>query len=179
MGILKVIRNTNDELVYMRNAINYVCGGHTDYDNRYSINTDIHNAFEQFLLVKQYFGKTSGNPVFHFIVSYSSKSTWGDNYERAEYFSNCIAKYFSDKYQMIWGIHKKPMSKKYGGCSSFYHAHFIMNSVSYVDGKMFTGNHSEIYLFLNHIKAVTGDDSWTVRYGSDIEIDHIGDYDDV
>ena len=65
MGIFKVIRNTNDGLQYMYNALNYVCYEHTDYDKRYSPNVDIDNAYEQFLLVKRYFYKTSGNPIFH------------------------------------------------------------------------------------------------------------------
>lgn len=78
MGIFKVIRNTDDGLQYMYNALNYVLYGHTDYDKRYSLNTDIDNAYEQFLLVKRYFYKTSGNPLFHFIVVYDAKSTWGD-----------------------------------------------------------------------------------------------------
>ena len=67
MGIFKVIRNTNDGLQYMYNALNYVCYEHTDYDKRYSPNVDIDNAYEQFLLVKRYFYKTSGNPIFHFM----------------------------------------------------------------------------------------------------------------
>lgn len=167
MGIFKIIRHTDDGLDYMHNALNYVYGGHTDIDKRYSPNVDIYSAYEQFYLVKKYFGKTSGNPVFHFIVSYSSKSTWGDDYERAEYFSHCLASYFSDKYQIVYGIHRKPCSKEYGGCASFYHAHFVMNSVCYVDGKMFSGNHSEIYGFLEHIKRVTRDNSRTVKYGRD------------
>ena len=41
-----------------------------------------------------------------------------------------------------------------------------MNSVSYIDGKMFYGNHSEIYDFLNYIKRITGDKSWKIKYGS-------------
>ena len=49
MGIFKVIRNTDDGLQYMYNALNYVTYGHTDYDKRYSLNTDIDNAYEQFL----------------------------------------------------------------------------------------------------------------------------------
>lgn len=61
MGIFKIIRNTNDSLGYMNNALNYTMGTHTDYDNRYSPNVDIYNAYEQFLLVKKYFGKTSEN----------------------------------------------------------------------------------------------------------------------
>ena len=68
MGIFKVIRNTSDELQYLYNVLNYTMGIHTDYDKRYSPNVDIYNAYEQFLSVKKYFGKTSGNPAFHFIV---------------------------------------------------------------------------------------------------------------
>jgi len=70
-----VIRNTNDGLKYMYNALNYVTYGHTDYDKRYSLNTDIDNAYEQFLAVKNYFYKTSGNFVFHFVVVYNAKTT--------------------------------------------------------------------------------------------------------
>lgn len=77
MGIFKIIRNTDDGLQYMYNALNYTMGTHTDYDKRYSPNVDIYNAYEQFLLVKKYFGKTSGNPVFHFIVVYNARTTMG------------------------------------------------------------------------------------------------------
>ena len=166
MGIFKIIRNTDDGLQYMHNALNYVIGAHTDYDKRYSPNVDIYNACEQFLLVKKYFGKTSGNPIFHFIVVYDAKSTCGNNYERAESMSYSIASYFADRYQIVYGIHNKPCYNKYGKCTSLYHAHFIMNSVSYIDGKMFSGNHSEIYAFLNYIERVTGDKSWKIKYGS-------------
>jgi len=167
MGIFKIIRHTDGGLQYMYNALNYVCYGHTDYDKRYSINTDIDNAYEQFLAIKRYFYKTSGNPVFHFIISYNARTTWGNNIEKAEFLSHSIASYFSDRYQVVWCIHKKPYFKEYGGCSSVYHAHFVMNSVSYIDGKMFGGSNSEIYAFLEYIKNVTGDNSWVLQYGSD------------
>ena len=45
MGIFKIIRNTNDGLEYMNNALNYALCGHTDFDKRYSLNTDIDNAY--------------------------------------------------------------------------------------------------------------------------------------
>ena len=67
MGIFKVIRNTNDELQYLYNVLNYTMGIHTDYDKRYSPNVDIYHAYEQFLSVKKYFGKSSGNPSFHLL----------------------------------------------------------------------------------------------------------------
>jgi len=47
------IRNINDGLNYMYNALNYVCGIYTDYDKRFSSNVDICNAYEQFLPVKK------------------------------------------------------------------------------------------------------------------------------
>lgn len=93
--------------------------------------------------------------------------------------SRSIASYFSDKFQIVWCIHKKPYSKKYGGCASVYHAHFVMNSVSYINGKMFGGSNSEIYAFLDHIKKVTGDKSWIVQHGSDKDKRYEVDEDDV
>ena len=81
--------------------------------------------------------------------------------------SRSIASYFSDKYHIVYAIHRKPCSKQYGGCSSVYHAHFVMNSVSYIDGAMFAGNRSELYAFLDYIKQVTGDKSWITQYGSE------------
>lgn len=78
-----------------------------------------------------------------------------------------LISYFSNKYQIVYAIHRKPCSKKYGCCSSVYHAHFVMNSVSYMDGAMFSGNRSELYAFLEYIKQVTGDKSWVTQYGSE------------
>lgn len=133
-----MIRHTDDGLRYLYNALHYTMGIHTDYDKRYSPNVDIYNAYEQFLFVKKYFGKTSGNPVFHFIVVYNAKSTWGYNDEHTAEMSHRIASYFSDRYQIVYGIHHKPCYNKCGKCTSLYHVHFIMNSVSYIDGKMFS-----------------------------------------
>lgn len=169
MGVLKIIRNTDSGLYYMYNALGYVTDGHTDYDKRYSINTDLDYACEQFFAVKKYFDKTSGNPVFHFIVSYNARTTFGTDYERAESLSRSIALYFADRYQIVWGIHDNRTSEKHNDRASIFHTHFVMNSVSYVDGKMFSGNHSEIFTFLEHIKKVTRDNSWILKYGSDNE----------
>lgn len=167
MGILKIIRNTDDGLQYMYNALNYIIHGHTDYDKIYSFNTDIDDAYNQFLIVKRYFDKTSGNPVFHFIVSFTTRTTHYNDLECTEGLCRNIASYFTDRYQIVWCIHEKRTLAKYGGISSVYHAHFVMNSVSYIDGKMFGGSHAEMYSFLEHIKSVTGDKSWVVQYGSD------------
>ncbi len=166
MGIFKIIRNTNSGLQYMYYALNYIINGHTDYDKIYSYNVDKDYAYEQFLFVKKYFNKTSGNPVFHFMISFNTRTTRFDDIIHTENICRSIADYFTNEYQIIWCIHEKRTSKKYGGIASVYHAHFVMNSVSYINGKMFGGSYAEIYAFLDHIKKVTRDDSWIVQYGS-------------
>ncbi len=167
MGIFRIIRNTDSGLQYMNNALNYVVFGHTDRDKVYSVNTDIYDAYNQFFSVKRYFDKTSGNPVFHFVAVFNTRTTRYDDLEHTERICRNIADYFNNRYQMVWCIHKKKTSKSRGGTASVYHAHFVMNSVSYIDGKMFGGSYAEIYAFLDHIKRVTGDMSWIVEYGSD------------
>ena len=165
MGIFKVIRHTDGGYDYLSNAVNYVLYGKAGYDCVGSPNTSLESPLEQIHYVKKYFDKTSVNPLFHFIVVYNTRTA--HDMERAKYISRCIADYFANRYQIIWCVHEKYMSKRYGMVSSLYHAHFIMNSVSYVDGRMFCGDYAEIYAFLDYIKSVTHDKSWKLVYGSD------------
>lgn len=165
MGIFKIIRHTDGGYDYLNNAVNYVVYGHTNPDNVGSPNTSLECAVEQMHYVKKYFDKRSGNPLFHYIVVYNTRSA--HDVERAKYISSQIASYFAERYQIVWCVHEKGMSKKYGAVSSMYHAHFVMNSVSFVDGRMFGGNYADIYGFLEYIKSVTRDNSWKMVYGSD------------
>ena len=165
MGIFKVIRHTDGGYDYLSNAVNYVLYGKASYDCIGSPNTSLEYPLEQMHYVKKYYDKTSANPLFHFIVVYNTRTV--HDVEQAKYISRCIADYFANRYQIIWCVHEKHMSKKYSVVSSLYHAHFIMNSVSYVDGRMFCGDYAEIYTFLDYIKSVTHDKSWKLVYGSD------------
>lgn len=165
MGIFKMIRHTDGSYDYLNHAVNYVAFGKASYDCIGSPNTSLEYPLEQMHYVKKYFDKTGGNPLFHFVLSYNTRTAY--DVEKAKYITRRIADYFADKYQIVWCVHEKHMSKKYGGVSSMYHAHFVMNSVSYVDGRMFGGSRSEIYTFLDYVKRVTGDMSWIIEYGSD------------
>lgn len=165
MGLLKIIRHTDGGYDYMNNALNYVAFGKASYDCVGSPNVSLHCPHDQFHAVKKYFDKRSGNPLFHFIVVYYPRTAY--DVEQAKALSRVIAAYFADQYQIIWCVHHKPMSSKYGGVSSMYHAHFIMNSVSYVDGRMYRGDHADIFRFLDHIKLVTGDIHYRYVFGSD------------
>jgi len=165
MGIFKMIRHTDGGYDYLNHAVNYVLYGKASCDCIGSPNTSLEYPLEQMHYVKKYFDKTGGNPLFHFILSYTIRTAY--DVERAKSVTRMIADYFANRYQIIWCVHEKHMAKKYGSVSSMYHAHFVMNSVSYVDGRMFGGSRSEIYTFLDYVKRVTGDMSWIIEYGSD------------
>ena len=73
---------------------------------------------------------------------------------------NIIYKYtenitiYKDRYQVIWCVHHKKEKKNGKHSASLFHAHIMINSVSYADGKMYSGNMSEIYKFREHIKKL-------------------------
>ena len=55
--------------------------------------------------VKEYYGKTGDNPVMHFVVSYDH-STVTEAQTACEY-TDKIADYFKDRYQMITAVHQE------------------------------------------------------------------------
>lgn len=79
MGTLKIRKQTDGGMNYMANVLDYTVRGHGYEDRAYSPNVDIYDCFNQFYKVKEYFGKTSGNPVYHFIVTYNSGIIKEDN----------------------------------------------------------------------------------------------------
>ena len=169
MGVFKVIRHTDGGYDYLNHAVNYVVFGKAASDCVGSPNTSLQCPIEQMHYVKKYFDKRSVNPLFHFIVAYNTRSAY--DLERAKQMTRKIAEYFASRYQIVWCVHEKHMSKgrSHYGMATMYHAHFIMNSVSFKDGRMFSGDHAEMYSFLDHIKSVTRDRSWKTVYGSDKE----------
>ena len=144
-----LIRNTDGGLDYLIKSCRYVFneeraiirgGFYVDY-------FDLDAAFSQMLDVKRYFGKTSGNPLIHIIVSFDECAK---DLIQAEALSRRIAAFYSGRYQVLWCMHHKP----HGG--SNYHVHIILNSVSYVDGKMFHSGMMERQAFQLFVHNVTG-----------------------
>lgn len=161
MGMLKVIQNTNSSEDYLENAIDYILlKADTVAYGAYGINPL--NAYEQMMIVKQYFGKTSGNQLMHFIVSFSR---YVSDVKTALYFANRIAQYYGN-YQCVYSVHEKAVYYN-GRIKSLYHVHFIMNSVSFTDGRMFSQSKGEIGQFKKYIEQVTRDKHFKVVYSSD------------
>ena len=103
-------------------------------------------AYSQMLFIIKWYGKESGNPLIHFMISLD-KCT--DTKEKVCEYADQFARYFKDKYQILWAVHEK------GRGASEFHVHLILNSVSNVNGKMFHGDIGEINAYSKYISKIT------------------------
>lgn len=164
MGILKVIQNTNSSDDYLYNSINYI-ENKSDTVGIGGYRTDPYYAYQQMMTVKNYFAKTSGNQLMHFVVSFNKRVA---DIETALDYAYKIAMYYGNRFQTVFAVHEKDGFYK-GKIKSYYHVHFILNSVSYVDGRMFAQSKGELYHFMKHIEKVTRDSNFKIIYGSECE----------
>lgn len=163
MGVLKIITKAEADTAYLLNCFNYVIGGHTVPGCVGGLNVYPLQAFMQMMTVKRYFGKTSGNQLVHFIISLDKKVF---DPEVALHIAYEIAKYYGNRYQILFGVHQALRMNRKGRATSYVHIHMIMNSVSFVDGKMYADSKGDNYTFVEHIKSVTYDYNWRVAYGA-------------
>lgn len=144
MVVMDVIRDTSGGLKYLRNACEYLENEEKSiYTGGYGVNPyDLNKTYRQMVSVRQYYEKTSGNPLIHFIISFDEAvQTEAD----AILFTRNLASFFSSRYQVLYCVHYKPH-----GCS-LYHAHIVINAVSFVDGLMYNSNVDEITRYANHV----------------------------
>ena len=158
MVIFKIVHHSNGGQQYMENMLKYILDDRALFTgfngiSGYGTNQEIiHKAMEEMLFVKKYFGKVSGNPLIQFIVSYDSNV---GNAIIASSITEKIARFLADSYQYIWVVHYKPREEE-SGMYACYHAHIVINSVSYTNGKMYSESLENIRSFAQHIANVTG-----------------------
>lgn len=164
MGTLKIIRNTSADASYLYHALRYIWDERALTLEARGVSLDAERAFEEMMKVKRYFGKVSGNPLIHMVVSFDNRKVHEEG--SAIYQARNIASYYADKYQVAWCVHMKGQKRRSGQCASLFHAHIILNSVSFLDGRMFAENHSDLNAFLGFLKDMTHDERWNVVYES-------------
>ena len=109
-----------------------------------------HAAYEMELLAKL-FHNDQGVRLRHWTIAFAEYELCG--LERRHH-CDCItalyrlgaqlSAYYKDQYQIIYAIH--------GG--EHPHLHFVMNTVSYVDGKKFSGSKADYYQYEKYAKRV-------------------------
>lgn len=83
------------------------------------------NAYQQMKSVKKYFQKLSGRQIWHYVLSFPFPPSGQDSYTAYEIGLEVINTCFA-QYQSLFAVHED---------TDNLHIHFLVNSVSYTDGR--------------------------------------------
>ncbi len=108
-------------------------------------------AFSQMILVKNLWNKVDGRQCRHMVVSFASYEDV--TFNEAVCYGAQIASYYANRYQIVYGLHLD---------TDNIHLHLVMNSVSYRDGKKYSGGLEDYCRFRDHVQGVIP--NWNVGY---------------
>lgn len=90
----------------------------------------------------EYFGKNSGVRLRHFVISFLPYEV--NDPITTDVIGYMICKYISNEYQVAYAVHH----------NDYYHLHFVMNSVSFIDGHRYQGKTSEYFSLKRYAEKV-------------------------
>lgn len=146
MAVLKVVHEPKkyhdssayqDVLGYCLNPEKTPCGliGGRSIDPDY--------AAEEMETIADVFGKTDKTKIRHFILSFSPTEHMTPT-EVAK-IADQVAVFYSGRYQIVFAVHED---------TDHPHAHFVMNHVSFLDGRHYDGTKRDFYGLQSHIKKI-------------------------
>ena len=94
------------------------------------------HAFEDMMSVQQYYGKTAGNVAYHAYQSFKPNEVTPE--ECHQLGVELAEKMWGDKYQVLVATHLN---------TGTYHNHFVINAVSFRDGRKYDCNKKAYYQF--------------------------------
>ena len=106
MVLVKVIRNTQDDSGYIFRLCRYIVNEEFFvYSYGYGVDCkDPAVVYEQMMRVRHYYGKTSGNSLIHYVVSFDDCV---QDLNSAIKMTNRIVYFLKDRHQIFYGIHAK------------------------------------------------------------------------
>ena len=114
------VKNDYFDTISLKNVISYIV--RSEIIGGYALNP--YNAYMQMLLVKNAFHKTDGVQLKHFIISFSADEMYRLDFDDLLNIGFQVGVLFAE-YQMVYGVHYD---------TSHFHLHFLMNTVSFLDG---------------------------------------------
>ncbi len=101
-------------------------------------------------LVEEVLGSLLAESLFEYVCGDSALCDEVRTYEKAKAWAILIGAFFKNHYQLLWAVHKKKRGE------SLFHVHFIMNTVSFVDGKLYNSSRAHLTDFCKYVERVTG-----------------------
>lgn len=142
MSILKIVNGSYTNSNAVQKLFSYI----TDYEKSegyvYGYNVIPELAVQMFMTVKSLYGKMNGKQAIHFIISFSpdERVTAGALFELSKY----VSRYFYG-YQVVFAVHTS---------QKCLHAHFMVNTISFMDGRRLECTKDFKKAFLNYCKGI-------------------------
>ena len=124
MPNLLIVRNSYLDLGSVQRLLNYVL--RTSFYGGYAI--DPEQAYVQMRLVKEAYHKTEGVQLKHFLLTFSDEEMMHLDFKDLLELGFQVGKVL-ERYQIVYCIHLD---------SDYIHMHFVMNTVSFEDGKKYS-----------------------------------------
>lgn len=132
MSIFKMKYENYNKMKDLENLINYAVREDKCIEGAYGAQGLMKGSpgemFHQMYDIKRAYYKKTGRQAKHFILSFSKEEERFIGVWEAQRIGYMVASYF-DKWQVVFGVHTD---------TDNLHIHFILNTVSYVDGLKFT-----------------------------------------
>lgn len=139
MPILTLLNHSYSDDYAVDNVVDYACRKGS-YITGYAV--DPWHAIEQMEAVKQIWCKNRGRRLIHFLLSFSQHEVIGD--ESAIKLGYLICEYHS-RFQSVCSLHYDSGNK---------HLHFVMNTVSFIDGSMYAEGKPDWFRLRNYINEI-------------------------
>lgn len=124
MPALQIINESYPTTDDLQRLIYYVArNGHL-----YGLAINPQDAFRQMCHIKQIWHQTEGRQCRHFILSFGSHEPL--TYQEVVNVGYQVASYYASRYQIVFAVHLD---------TGHVHLHFVCNSVSFVDGRKYSG----------------------------------------
>lgn len=128
MAVLKEVEKSYKSKAALKAVLNYIMDKSVAVEGG-AVNP--HYAAECMLIVKDVYHKTAGRQIRHFVLSFSAT----DDMDLACVcqINRWITALFMERFQIVSAVHTD---------TNLFHIHFVINTVSYLDGMMYAGGYS-------------------------------------
>ena len=155
MAYLKMMNESYFNSNAVENVVHYITG-HSLCTGSATTSIVPDECIFQMYTIKAVYGKMSGRQIRHFILAFNSAYEC-ITMEELQQLGAQIASYYDKTYQVIWAIH---ISK-----NNHWHLHFAMNTVSYMDGRMYREGYGDLINLGTFISAILPDGVEPLKFG--------------
>ncbi len=146
MSVFKMINKKYNRMEDLEHLVNYAVREDKCIEGVYGaqglLKGSPEEMFQQMFDIKSAYYKKTGRQAKQFILSFSKEEEGFIGLKEAREIGYMIASYF-DKWQVVFGVHTDRDN---------LHIHFILNTVSYVDGLKFTKSLPELRMLGKQIE---------------------------